>query len=220
MKFILGIKQWATDPDVIKLQKREGLKDLKEVEYYFLNRMADSIQSLGKKVFGWDEIAYAGLDNSSSSVMWWRHDKEKQLKDLLKMDYPLILCPRIPLYFDFDQHESHTYGRRWGGFCSLEKIYAFPSNEFLGALTNKENIKGIQANIWTERIKDNKRLDYMTYPRLTAMAETAWTADQTKDYDGFLKRLKNMYAIFEEQGIYYFNTFNPESTPEPEGHRK
>lgn len=90
---------------------------LVDVEHYFLNRMADSVKVIGKRVLGWDEVTNAGLSSERTGVMWWRHDKPEMLKSSIGNGFETILCPRRPLYFDFVQHESHTDGRRWSGFC-------------------------------------------------------------------------------------------------------
>ncbi|MEN8122405.1 MAG: beta-N-acetylhexosaminidase, partial [Bacteroidota bacterium] len=76
-----GNQQWLTFPEVQDLMRREGLEDLLGVEHYFLKRMADSIQNMGKKVMGWDEVASAGLKKENTQVMWWRHDKPQLLKN-------------------------------------------------------------------------------------------------------------------------------------------
>ncbi len=214
-----GNHQWKTDPDVQKLMKVEGLGNLKEVEQYFVRRMADSIVHIGKKVIGWDEVTGSGLDPESTLVMWWRHDKPYLLDSAINNGYQLVLCPRIPLYFDFDQHETHKYGRRWGGaFCDIEKVYSFPNNKIDSRYNEK--VIGIQANVWTERIQNNKRLDFMTFPRLSAMAEAAWTNEENKDYLAFMGRLKKMIKRYQKDNIYYFNPFDPEKTTEPEGIKK
>ena len=105
--------------------ERENLKDLKAVETYFVKRMADSIRALNKTVIGWDEIVDHQLDTDNSLVMWWRHDQTKKLEAALNGNYNVVMCPRIPLYFDFDQDESHKYGRKWGGaYSPIEMGYA------------------------------------------------------------------------------------------------
>ena len=76
---------------------------------------------------------------------------------------------------------------------------------------------GLQANIWTERIQNNERLDFMTNPRLSAMSEAAWTHTNNKNLDGFKKRLKPMLDFLSHNEIYYYNPFTPSLTPEPEG---
>ena len=173
---------------------------------------------LDKTVIGWDEIVDFGLAKENSLVMWWRHDRGYVLENALNQDYKVILCPRIPLYFDFDQAEEHKYGRKWKkGFSPLEMIHAFPPDTLAGFLGKENQVPGIQANIWTEYMKTPEQVEYMTYPRLSALAEAAWTNKEVKDLDDFKSRLKPMLGHFEGLGITYYNPFSPESTPEPFG---
>jgi hexosaminidase len=210
-------EQWNDLPDVKKLMKRENLENLVDVEHYFLNRMADSIKTLDKQIMGWDEVTNAGLSNKESLVMWWRHDKVEVLDQLLAKEYQTILCPRIPLYMDFDQHESHQWGRRWGGFCDLEKVYSFPDN--LKTDISSSSVIGMQANLWSERVPSVERFDFMIWPRLVAMSEAAWTSKSQKDYSSFQERMKWFLLYLDSLGINYFNPLHPEQTPEPEGVR-
>ncbi len=211
-----GNENWKTDTDVKRLMKQEKLKDLKAVETYFVHRMADSIKALDKIVIGWDEIVDHNLAPENSLVMWWRHDKTDKLKAAVNQNYEVVLCPRIPLYFDFDQDESHQYGRKWrDGYASLELVYDFPPDTLAQFTNNSKLIKGIQANIWTERIHDINRLDYMTYPRLSALSEAAWTNNKNKNFDDFNRRLKPMLSWLDKLNIDYYNPFQPELSPEP-----
>ncbi|MCD6354149.1 MAG: beta-N-acetylhexosaminidase [Prolixibacteraceae bacterium] len=213
-----GNQHWNSDPQVQKLMQKQQLKNLKEVEAYFINRMADSIKILNKTVVGWDEIVDHNLPADNSVVMWWRHNLPEKLKAALTKKYPTVLCPRIPLYFDFVQDSSHKWGRKWkGAFCPLETVYTFPPDTLPGFTQNLKLIKGIQANVWTERIQNNQRLDFMLHPRLSALAEAAWTMNSNKDYNDFKIRLKPMLNFLKKEHIGYYNPFQPETTPEPKG---
>lgn len=213
-----GNESWNTNKHVKRLMKQENLKDLREVESYFIHRMADSIKSLDKTVIGWDEIVDFGLEQENSVVMWWRHDRGYVLENALNKGYNVVLCPRIPLYFDFDQNESHKNGRKWkGAFSPYEMIHAFPPDTLAGFAGNERFVPGIQANIWTERIQSEERLDYMTYPRLSALAEAAWTNKDVKDLNDFNRRLHPMLDFLGLQNIEFYNPFQPEQTPEPKG---
>ena len=213
-----GNAHWKVDPDVQRLMKNQQLPDLKAVESYFIRRIADSVKVLGKTVVGWDEIVDHGLDPKNSLVMWWRHNMPEKLDTALMENYNVVLCPRIPLYFDFVQDKSHKYGRKWGGaFAPLDLVYAFPPDTLPGFTQHYNQIKGLQANVWTERIQNNKRLDYMVNPRLSGMAEAAWTEKQNKNYADFLSRLKPMLSYLKKQDIGFYNPFDPQSTPEPVG---
>jgi hypothetical protein len=51
---------------------------------------------------------------------------------------------------------------------------------------------------------------------MSALAEAAWTLPENKDYEQFMNRLPLMMEHLKDQGIYLFDPFSPESTPEPE----
>jgi len=211
-----GNQNWATDISVKKLMKDNHLKNLKDVEKYFVNRMHDSITKLGKKLIGWDEVIHSNVDKNKSLVMWWRHDKRELLDELIEADYSIILCPRIPMYFDFVQHDSLKNGRRWGkSFGTLEDVYNFPDQ--LGIDFNNDKIKGIQANLWTERYESENSLDFALWPRVTALAEASWVDVKSKNFKTFKERLKEMYPIYNNYGLYYFDFFNPTKKREPKG---
>ena len=100
-----------------------------------------------------------------------------------------MLCPRRPCYFDFLQHETHREGRTWGGINLLRDVYQFPVS--LGLTADEERgVLGIEACLWTEATVTQARRDFMTWPRLVALAESAWTAESRKDFASFEARLK------------------------------
>lgn len=215
-----GIKAWETDPHVQDLMKREGLKTVKEAERYFMHRMTGIVRSLGKTLVGWDELLDLNVDSDNTVIMWWRHDKPAYLRKSLEQGYATVMCPRRPLYFDFRQYKDHKWGRVWNGFCPLEDVYAFPDkwlDEWKLPAADLSHIQGIQANTWTELMQNKERVDFMTFPRLCALAESAWTKTEAKDYDKFLLRMEDAYALFDKLGIYYFDHRNPEHHPEPAG---
>lgn len=213
-----GNQQWSGFPEVQQLMVRENLKDLLGVEHYFLKRMADSIQKIGRTMIGWDEVVTANL-TTHPLVMWWRHDKPQMLDLALKSGYEVILCPRIPLYFDFVQVDSHKSGRKWAGnFAPLESVYDFPSDKFLGGISiSTPLVKGIQANLWTETMHTSERLEFMTFPRLSALAEAAWTNQDQKNYGSFQKRMSGMKEIYKKMDVRYFDGTMPNSAKEIAG---
>lgn len=215
-----GIEAWKSDPDVQALMKREGLKDVKQAEYYFIRRMDDTVKALGKTLVGWDELLDADVKPDNTVVMWWRHDRVNVLKKSLEGHYRTILCPRRPLYFDFIQHDSHKWGRVWDGFCPLQDVYDFPDKGWSAwniSAKDAGQILGIQANLWTERIHNEKRFDFMIRPRICALAESAWSMPDVKDYTSFCERMRPVYRLWDEAGVYYFDPRQPGRHPEPEG---
>ena len=210
-----GNEQWSGFPEVQQLMKRENLKDLLGVEHYFLRRMADSIQKIGKTMIGWDEVVTANLA-THPLVMWWRHDKPQMLDLAIKSGYEVILCPRIPLYFDFVQLDSHKSGRKWAGkYAPIESVYDFPSEKFLGGISIATPlVKGIQANLWSETMHTSERLEFMTLPRLSALAEAAWSNQEIKNFSSFQKRMSGMKEIYKKSDVHFFDATIPERSKE------
>ena len=202
-------EQWIDIPEVQALMDEHGLKDLKEVEHHFNRRMADVIHGLGKKTVAWDEVVDAGVDPDKAMIIWWRHNMPEQLTKALDQGYEVVLSPRRPLYFDFVQDDAHEVGRRWDGFNDLEQVYNFTGHD-------SPQVLGMQASMWTETVQTKERADFMIFPRLTAVAEAAWTYEANKDYEHYQKRLGAMLERYKIAGINYFDPFTPDNTPEPQ----
>lgn len=215
-----GNQSWFTDPQIQKFIKDHNLKDEIGMEHYFVRRVCDIVNAKGRKMIGWDEIVNTGVSPDKAIIMWWRHDKPELLTQALDKGFDIILTPRIPCYFDFVQDDSHKIGRRWGGdFNELETVYNFSENISKLISSHPKQVLGMQANVWTERIRDKKRLDFMTYPRLMAIAENAWTDNKAANlnYNEFENRVKIFLKYLDQFNINYFNPFNQNSTPEPWG---
>lgn len=207
-----GNEKWNELKEVKTLMANQNLKNLVEVEKYFMVRMADSLYALENKFLAWDEVADASFPVEKTILFWWRHDKPEQLATALEKNYPVVLCPRIPLYLDFVQHDTHQSGRRWAGaYSDLQGVYSFSSDRF--AKERASQILGIQANLWTETVQTEKRFDFLMFPRISAFSESAWgTNNSFSDYE---ERLQQHLSLYKKQGIYYFNPFNPDEYAEP-----
>ncbi len=207
-----GNQMWSENRGIQDLMKKHNLKNTLEVERYFMKRMADSLFQMNNTFLAWDEMAEAEFPTDKTIIFWWRHDHFDVLESALKNKYKVVLCPRIPFYFDFVQDDSHQTGRRWNGFGTLEQVYSFTS-ESVVSQKHKNQIFGIQANIWTEIIASEKRLDFMTFPRISALAEAAWS--EKRNYPEYLNRLQSHLELYRKHGIYFFNPMNKDEFSEP-----
>ncbi|MGS2761650.1 beta-N-acetylhexosaminidase [Sinomicrobium sp. M5D2P9] len=209
-----GNDKWMQNKGIRKLMARHRLKDVKEVEYYFMKRMADSVYAMGADLLAWDELAGTNLPANKTVMFWWRHDKPEQLHQALQQGYRTVICPRLPYYFDFVQDSTHDSGRKWGGkFNALADVYRFSVKDWTGG-EDVEKILGVQANLWTETVTSIKRLDYLLFPRIAALSESAWTTDRN-DLSFFMKRLEGHLELYQNEKIYYYNPIHPATTPEP-----
>ena len=215
-----GNQSWFTDPEIQQFIKDKGLQNETGLEHYFVRRAADIVASKGKTMIGWDEMIDAGVSPDKAVIMWWRHDRKHQLVKALENGYRVIMTPRRPLYADFVQYGTHKVGRLWNGYNTIEDIYRFPDPIIHLTKDYEDQVMGMQFSLWTERVADLKRLDYMAFPRLVAVAESAWTPAKAKECSLFMKKLPFFLPYLDSLGIYYFNPFNPSSTPEPDAPEK
>ena len=58
----------------------------------------------------------------------------------------------------------------------------------------------LQANVWTEYISDEDTVEYMTFPRLAALAEAVWSSKANKDWEDFKTRLPAFMKHIEAMG--------------------
>lgn len=55
----------------------------------------------------------------------------------------------------------------------------------------------------------------MLFPRIAALAETAWNDASNKNIEQFDNRLKKHLLLYKENNIYYFNPFDIKEMCEP-----
>lgn len=216
----LGNKGWSNDPDIKALMRREGYSDISGAEGYFHKRMMPSYKKTGKQILAWDDILSFDNGGFADILTWWRHDRLDHIYQGISEGFKFVLCPREPLYFDFVQNENHTSGRKWsdGSFCPIEDVYAFPESllERLEDGTDQNAILGLQANLWGETVKTKERADFMTYPRICAVAESAWTNAGNKNYEDFNARLGKEYALYDSMGLFYYDYRDYDHHKEPQ----
>ncbi|WP_205510627.1 beta-N-acetylhexosaminidase [Longitalea arenae] len=213
-----GNEQWKTNKDVQQLMQDKKLADLKAVETYFIERMADSVAKMNNKALFWDEVAGSSFEPANSIIFWWRHDRTQQLQLALSKGFSVVLTPRIPLYFDFVQDTTQRIGRRWnpdGAYNHLQLLYDFSPSR-LYEPKHAPLVLGLQGSVWTERISTTNKLEYMMFPRIAALAEASWTTEsKRKDFAGFSRRLEKHLELFRKHRLYFYNPFSPRENPEP-----
>ncbi|MDR1414593.1 MAG: beta-N-acetylhexosaminidase [Odoribacteraceae bacterium] len=173
--------------------KAEGLADEHELQSYFVQRMERFLNARGKKIIGWDEILEGGI-SKTATVMSWRGTKGGI--EAAKLGNRVVMSPNSHAYFDYYQSkDTKNEPYAIGGFVPLSKVYSLDPTEGLDE-QEASMIYGAQANLWTEYISDIRHVQYMTLPRMAALAEVAWTPQSLREYNDFLKRaivLTNRY---------------------------
>jgi hexosaminidase len=185
---------WKRCPNCQKRMKEHNLKDEHELQSYFIQRMEKYLNAKGKTLIGWDEILEGGLA-PNAIVMSWRG--EKGGVEAAKQKHKVIMSPQNPVYFDHAQSENED-SVTIGGFNPIEKVYAYePIPKELTA-EESEYIMGAQANVWTEYIKNTKKVEYIIFPRMAALSEILWSTKENRDWNDFERRLLVQFKRYEK----------------------
>lgn len=180
---------WKKCPRCQQRIKDLKLKDEHELQSYFVQRIEKFINSKGRVLIGWDEILEGGLA-PNAVVMSWRG--EAGGIEAAKQRHDVIMTPNSYVYFDYFQGKPALEPMAIGGYLTLQRVYSY--EPIPASLTAEEakHIKGVQANVWTEYISSADKVEYMTLPRMAAIADIAWTS-HPKDWNDFKQRLEVQY---------------------------
>ena len=185
---------WKTCKKCQNTHKEKGLKEWGELQDQFTKKMSAIAQKYDKTMLGWDEINERHAATPNDVVMVWRNYGYPQAIEALERDVPVIMAPQHGCYYD------------WGyAGNSTRKVYEWnPISEDMEGLNKNNLVIGGQACLWTERVPTQDHLEYMLYPRLTALAEVLWTPKEKRNWQGYLQRLEAHYPVMEAMDINYY----------------
>ena len=191
--------------DVIKaLMKKENLKNLDEVQSYFVKRVEKIINSKGKKMIGWDEILDGGLA-PNAAVMSWRGMKGGI--QAAKLGHEVVMSPTTFAYIDYMQGDVMLEPPVYASL-RLSKSYEF---EPIPEGVDPKYIKGGQANLWTEQIYNMRHLRYMVWPRGFAISEALWSPKNKRNWNNFYKKVEHHFTRFDAaQKKYAPSMYDPD----------
>lgn len=199
----VGDETWKGMADVDRLKAEQGLKTTKDVQAYFGHRVAGIIESLGRRPMAWDEQVEARAPRNVI-IQWWRRDRPDILAAAAKNGHELVISPADELYFDYHQGPGEP-GAPWegnnGGPQSIAKMLAWEPVPDSFTPEESARVLGIEACVWTEFIKTERYLQFMTFPRLLALAEIAWRPKGPRDEAEFSKRLEPHIDKLRAKGI-------------------
>lgn len=189
---------WKNSELAQQLMEREGLEDEHELQSYFITRIEKFLNSKGRQIIGWDEILEGGLA-PNATVMSWRGISGGI--EAAKKGHNVVMTPTSHVYLDYYQADPETEPLAIGGFIPLEKVYNYEPTP--DTLTEEESkfILGAQGNVWTEYMHSGRKVEYMAWPRATALAEVVWSPKEKRDWYNFWGRLQTYFKRLEYMDV-------------------
>jgi hexosaminidase len=161
--------------------------------------------------------ASIGTSNETEGV---RH-----LRAGLAQGAQVIASPADRAYLDMKYDASNPYGLRWAGLVNLRKAYEWDPLSVTSSpdgsvrLVGEEQVAGVEAALWADRayrgssslptsldqfVPPSVYADFMTFPRLPAIAEVGWSAAEGKSYGDFERRVIAHGERWDAAGIGYY----------------
>ena len=192
--------EWEHCPKCQLRMKEHQLKNVHQLQSYFIRRIDDFLTSKGRTLVGWDEIMDGGLAKNAV-VMNWRGIEIG--KKALAQGNPIVLTSDC--YIDNYQGLPDYEPQANGGYLPLKKLYNYnlEKEALADASVEKSKVLGTQANLWAEHVGSTEHSEYMLFPRLLALAEISWTNDKLKDWDSFMRRTQHFMQRMDVMGIHY-----------------
>lgn len=197
-----GKSAWKTCPKCQKRMKDEHLANVDELQSYLMHRIEKFLNDHGRHLLGWDEILQGGIA-PNATVMSWRGEEGGIAA--VTSGHHAIMTPGAYCYLDSYQDAPYSQPEAIGGYLPLKKVYSY--NPVPASLTPEQAklVYGVQGNLWVEYISTPEHVEYMIYPRILALAETAWSAPERKSWPDFHTRALSAVADLQAKGYHPFD---------------
>jgi len=198
---------WEQSPASRAMMAREHLESTADLWDYFYERVDGMLRKHGLYTSGWEELAARKttlhgrnklIPNprfTQKGFLAWVWNNTEGAEDLAyrlaNAGYDIVLAPVTKMYMDMAYNANpEEPGVNWGDYIELDTPYDFIPFDYLKNATEaarvgkdgltdygKRRVRGLEATLFTETVRDPARIDYLVMPRLLAVAERAWAPD-------------------------------------------
>ncbi|WP_296945641.1 family 20 glycosylhydrolase [uncultured Massilia sp.] len=198
---------WERSPAAQARMARDKLESTADLWDDFYDRVDGILRKHGLYTSGWEDIAVRkttlhGRPKQIPNPRFaqrgfhaWIWNNTAGAEDfayrLANAGYDIVLAPVTKMYLDMAANPNPDEpGVNWGAYIELADVYDFIPFDYLknadaatrsgkDGLTDygKRRVRGLEATLFTETVRDPALIDYMVMPRLLAVAERAWAPD-------------------------------------------
>lgn len=178
----------------------------------FLDRIQPIVHAHGKNMIGWNEIAQADVQSGPATLAqnWSIADGNTPIDDRLataavQKGVQLVMSPANHAYLDMQYDANSPYGLHWAGYVNVRKSYQWdPATLFNGV--SEQNIRGVEAPVWSETLTNIHEVEYMAFPRLAGIAEIGWSPREGRSWDEYRTRLAAQGPRWTAMGVNFYRS--------------
>jgi len=191
---------WKRSPAAQAKIRELGLADENALQSWFIRRLAQFLTANNRKLIGWDEILDGGSLPEGANVMVWHDIKNAAVAT--QFGHDVVMCPSGYAYLNRIQSLAHDEPPGHDRMITLQKVYEFEPVPAEISEETARHIIGYQANLWTEYVRTSEQVEHMLYPRLSAVAENAWSPASRRDWQTFLPRIAAQLRRLTRAGLH------------------
>ena len=203
--------KWEKNQQCVAQLKAIGSDNFRDLQLNFYRQIATHMAAKPaadqRRLIFWNEVLHGNTDMlpDDITIMAWIGQKpaEQAAMEAARRGMNAILTPQIPYYINRKQSKLATEPVSQGaGTENLETVYNYvPMKDVPADLADK--YLGVQANFWSEYVITPEFLEYLMMPRLSAVAEAAWTPQEKRDYTDFRNRVRALKPMLDAAGWNY-----------------
>jgi hexosaminidase len=192
------VTRWAECPECRALMRSEGMERPEELQGYFIKRAAAVTADLNRRPVVWDEVLE--YDPPQDTIIAsWRNTSFG--KEAVKRGYEVIMAPLEKACYLDQQHLERAWEPGRLGVCTVRDTASFDP----GRSDNRRggSVLGAQGQLWTEAIPYGRLAEYMSYPRLSALADTLW-GGRVRPWEEAKRRLERHRQYLRSLGVLVY----------------
>lgn len=195
--------QWKASAVAQERIRELGVDGEDGLQSWFIRHFDGWLAERGRRLIGWDEILEGGLAPGAAVSSWRGYAGGIAAAEA---GHDVVMCPEQQVYLDHRQADGEDEPMPIGYVRTLEDVYRFEPVPPKLSDEAASHVLGAQANVWTEVMEDQSRVDYQTFPRLAAFAEVVWSRlpqPGERDYADFEARMTAHYRRLDALGVDY-----------------
>lgn len=179
--------QWHADPKEQARMSARGVTDVEKFQSWFMHQMDEFLSSHGRRMVGWDEILEGGLA-PGAVVMSWRGVQGGVTA--AQAGHDVVMSPMSHVYLDYYSSSDPSHPLAIGGYLPLDTVHRWEPVAVGLVFEHEARILGTQGNLWSEYMPTPADVRRMAFPRMSALAEVAWSPRNRPSYSDFRDRMK------------------------------
>ncbi|MEV7654518.1 beta-N-acetylhexosaminidase [Streptomyces anulatus] len=191
--------EWEESPAARERAAALGLADPAALHGWFMGRVGAFLVERGRIPLGWVENG-AELP-PEFTVMTWRDSSHARAA--ARLGHQVIAAHHRATYLDYAQSTDPSEPvAQPGAPVPLHTVHGYEPAPHDWPEAERARVLGTQVQLWTEYARTPEEIEYLSFPRLCALADRSWSGGRG-DWPGFVERLRHHTARLDALGVPY-----------------